>query len=108
MTDTPRPMKPPHELAALPLDEFLKKLDAVGADIKKRDVIGKLRQGTADYRRQVGKMEHDTEQLLNMMGGQLKEEALAEARRIDRGNQLLDTIGRIDREDDQQDEPTKK
>lgn len=106
--DTPRPMKPPHELAALPLDDFLKELDAFDADTKKRDVIGKLKAGTAEYKRQVDKMERETVELLNMMGGQLKEEALAEARRMDGANRLLDRIEAIDREDDTLDEPSKQ
>jgi hypothetical protein len=87
--------------------KLLDELDAELKGHKERDVAGQLRRAAADLKDHVSKMERDAELLLNIAGKQLKEEALAEARRVDLDTQMLDTIEKIDREDDKQDEMTR-
>ena len=87
--------------------KLLDELDVELKGHKERDVAGQLRRAAADLKEHVTKMERDAELLLNLAGKQLKEEALAEARRVDLDTQMLDAIERIDREDDAQDEVTK-
>lgn len=87
--------------------KMLDELDAELKEHKERDVVGQLRRAGADLKQRMSKIEKDAALLLNLAGRTLKEEALAEARRVDLNTKMLDTIERIDREDDKQDEVTR-